>query len=426
METRERQARSILAALRRGRLSRREALAAVRAAGLSAVAFRLLSGVALADETGPGGIPLARPDKPVKLPLYNEAIKSGLEAERGGVFNIYNYADYVDPNLLKAFSEKYDVTATVTTFDSIDEAITKLATNAVRDMDVTEITSNRVAQAVAGKLLLPLNKDYIPNLAKNVWPQFQSPFYDVGAQYTVPYTIYTTGIGWRSDKVSEDIHKMENPWSILWESQKYKGYVSVLDDSREALAMAMLYRGRFDLNTEDPQIIDDAVADLLKLVEICSVKVNITGYTTIPQGTCWLAHNWAGNMLSAVFAFMPPGLDPNIMQYWCPPRGKGPIQNDMWAVCATAKKPVLAHLWLNFLLDEQNAYSNFVNFNGYQPPINAITPESLLADKRIPESLRTAIMTPDDIGPDSLQECALTTQGLGLWQAGYAKFIAAG
>jgi spermidine/putrescine-binding protein len=87
---------------------------------------------------------------------------------------------------------------------------------------------------------------------------------------------------------------------------------------------------------------------------------------------------------------------------------------------------VLAHLWLNFLLDEQNAYSNFVNFNGYQPPINSITADTLLADKRIPESLRTAIMTPDDIGPDSLQECALTTPGLSLWQAGYARFVAAG
>ena len=35
---------------------------------------------------------------------------------------------------------------------------------------------------------------------------------------------------------------------------------------------------------------------------------------------------------------------------------------------------MLAHLWLNFLLDEQNAYSNFVNFNGYQPPLNEIDP----------------------------------------------------
>ena len=99
----------------------------------------------LADDAGPGGIPLARPDKPVKLPLTNEAIKSGLEAEKGGTFNIYNYADYVDPNLLKAFSDKYGVTATVTTFDSIDEAITKLGSKRA-------IRRAMAARAAAGSL----------------------------------------------------------------------------------------------------------------------------------------------------------------------------------------------------------------------------------------------------------------------------------
>ena len=38
--------------------------------------------------------------------------------------------------------------------------------------------------------------------------------------YTVPYTIYTTGIGWRADKVSEDIAKMDNPWSIFWKCEE--------------------------------------------------------------------------------------------------------------------------------------------------------------------------------------------------------------
>ena len=79
---------------------------------------------------------------------------------------------------------------------------------------------------------------------------------------------------------------------------------------------------------------------------------------------------------------MPEGGDPTALHYWCPPRGKGPIQNDTWAVCSTATKPVLAHFWLNFLLDEENAYHNFVDFNGYQPPINSITPESLVTNKR--------------------------------------------
>jgi spermidine/putrescine transport system substrate-binding protein len=430
MERSDLAASRILAALRRGQLSRREALRALSAAGLSAAAIGLLGGTAWADSagqaTGPGGIALARPNRPVKLPTFEDPIKSELAAEKGGVFNIYNYADYVDKKLLDAFGKKYDVEVRVTTFDSIDEAITKLSSKTVRDMDVTEITSNRIAQAVAGKLVKPLNKDYIPNLKKNVWPQFQSPFYDVDAQYTVPYTIYTTGIGWRSDKVSEDIHKMDNPWSIFWHSEKYKGYVAVLDDAREALAMGMLYRGQYDLNTEDPKVINQALADMLELVPLCNVKLNITGYQTLPQGTCWLDQNWAGNVLSAVFAFMPVGGDPTKIQYWCPPRGKGPIQNDMWAVCSTATKPVLAHLWLNFLLDEENAYNNFVDFNGYQPPINSITAESLIANKRIPDNLRTAIMTPDDIGPDSLQEAALTNDGLKLWQTAYARLVGGG
>src|SRR5882672_901055 len=418
----------ILAALRHGRVSRREALNALTATGLSAAAFHLLGGTAWADAAGqaigPGGIPLARPNRPVKLPVFRDPIKSGLKPETGGTFNIYNYAEYVYKKLLDAFAKKYDVAVRVTTFDSMDQAITKLSTKAVRNMDVTNIISSRLAQAVAGKLVQPINKDYIPNLAKNCWPQFQSPFYDVDAQYTVPYTVYTTGIGWRSDKVSEDIHKMDNPWSIFWHSEKYKGYVSVLDDSREALALPMLYRGQYDMNIEDPKVIDKALEDLLALVPLCNVKVNITGYQTLPEGTCWLGHNWSGNMLSGVFAYMPKDGDPTQLQYWCAPRGKGPIQNDMWAVCSSAKKPVLAHLWLNFLLDEDNAYHNFIDFNGYQPPQNAITPESLVANKLIPDNLRTAIMTPEDLGPDSLQEAALTNDGLKLWQNAYARFSA--
>ena len=42
---------------------------------------------------------------------------------------------------------------------------------------------------VVGKLLQPLNHDYLPNLQKTIWPAFRDPFYDKGSQYTVPYTI---------------------------------------------------------------------------------------------------------------------------------------------------------------------------------------------------------------------------------------------
>jgi spermidine/putrescine transport system substrate-binding protein len=67
-----------------------------------------------------------------------------------------------------------------------------------------------------------------------------------------------------------------------------------------------------------------------------------------------------------------------------------------------------------------------VNFNGYQPPLNEIHPDSLVKDGVVPENLTTAVLTNDDFGPDSLQEMTLTATGNALWQNGYSDFLAGG
>jgi spermidine/putrescine transport system substrate-binding protein len=408
---------------RSSRISRRRALRTLGSGVAAAVAAPWIVRHALADQlVGPGGIPLARPNQPVTLPRFEDPIKSGLEAEKGGTFTIFNYADYIDKKVVTEFGKKYGVKTQITTFDSIDQAITRLAKKAVR-ADVTEITPERVAQAVAGKLLKPLNLDYIPNLKANIWPQLHSPFYDVESRYTVPYTLYSTGIGWRNDKVSEDIAKLDNPWSIFWNSQKYKGYVGVLDDDREALGMAMLYRGDYDINSEDPAKIGKALADLKALIPICNPKINITEYQTLAEGSSWLHESWSGDMFGAVISYLPKGTDASVLSYWTPPRGKQIVQNDCFCVTAQTKKPVLAHLFLNYLLDNDVSYGNFVNFVGYQPPLNSITPEKLMSDNVIPKNLSNIVMTPEDLGPDSLQIMSLTPKGQALWQNAYAKFV---
>jgi len=406
------------------RVSRRRALKTLGYGTGAAVAAPWVILNLLADELiGPGGIPLARPNSPVTLPRFEDPIKSGLEPEKGGTFTIFNYADYIDKKLVEEFGKKYKVKTQITTFDSIEQAIARLAKHAVR-ADVTEITPERVAQAVAGKLLKPLNLDYIPNLQKNIWPQLQSPFYDVESRYTVPYTLYSTGIGWRGDKIAEDVHKLDNPWSIFWNAQNYKGYVGVLDDAREALIMAMLYRGNFDVNTEDPAAIDKALADLKALIPVCNPKVNITEYQTLAEGTSWLHQSWSGDMFGAVISYLPKGTDASVLQFWAAPRGKGLVQNDCWAVTASTKKPVLGHLFLNYMLDQDVAYNNFVNFVGYQPPLNSITPDSLISGGVIPANLSTIVLRPDDLGPDSLQIMSLTPKGQALWQNAFSKFVA--
>jgi spermidine/putrescine transport system substrate-binding protein len=374
---------------------------------------------------GPGGLPLARPDKQVTMPLWEDPIESGLEPETGGTFTVYNYPAYLYKKHLNEFCEKYGVEPQYTPFDSISAGIQRLASGAVKP-DVMEMTPDNLSRSVAGKLIKPLNLDYIPNLQKNVWPDLVSPFYDVDSHYTVPYTIYATGIAWRTDRISEDIAGMAQPWDIFWEADAYKGKVALLSEERETIGTALLRKDTLDINTEDPQLIDQAVADLKELYGICNIKVDDLQYQTVPEGRSWLHQAWSGDMIAGYIYYLPKGTPATALGFWKAEKGKVPVQNDCWSICATTEKPVLSHLWLNYILDNGVAYSNFVDFNGYQPPLNEIDPGSLVADGVVPEHLSNSVLTNDDLGPDSLQYGTLTSRGQQLWQDGYSDFTAGG
>ena len=84
------------------------------------------SSVAGAAPTGPGGLPLARPDKRVTLPRWEHPIASNLQPETGGTFEIFNYPDYLYLKLFKEFCAKYNVTPVYTPFDNIASGIQRL------------------------------------------------------------------------------------------------------------------------------------------------------------------------------------------------------------------------------------------------------------------------------------------------------------
>jgi spermidine/putrescine transport system substrate-binding protein len=370
---------------------------------------------------GPGGIPLARASHPVTLKRWEAPIPSGMKPETGGTFTIANYPAYIDPAVIKGFGRKYGVTVKVTPFDNISTGVHKLASGTLTP-DVTEMTPDQLPRVVAGKLVKPLNLDYIPNL-KNVWAGFQSPYYDVGSRYGVPYTVYTTGIAYRTDRVNEDIPNLKpNPWDIFWHAQNYSGKVALLSEERETIAMALLRRGIKDINTEDPKLVNRAVKDLQELYNICSIRVGDVQYEQVPEDKAWLNQAWSGDMMAAYLYYLPNKQTGKLLRFWNPGYGIGPIGNDMWCVCSTTKKPVLAHLFLNYMLDNGVGYKNFVDFNGYQPPFNEIQPESLISKGVIPETLASCVLTERDFGPKALVEAGLTNAGESLWQNGYATF----
>jgi spermidine/putrescine transport system substrate-binding protein len=373
---------------------------------------------------GPGGIRLARRNRPVTLPIYddNKSIASGLAPETGSTFNIYTYKDYIYTKLTDAFGKQYGVPVALTTFSSMDEASARLSTGALHFDMIVGLERFVLANFVAGKLIQPLNLSYIPNLAANVWPSLVSPFYDVGSRYTVPYAVVTTGIAWRRDFIREDPYALSNPYDLFWKDTYAKGKVSVLNDRREAMAMAMLHRGITDVNTEDPKNILLAKQDLTELINLVNVKIVNSDYQAIPAGTSWLHQAWSGDMVYAA-SLLRKGTTAEVLGYWYPPNGGGVVANDTLAVMRGAANPVLAHLFLNYMLDPANAIANYVNFTGYQPPQKTIDPDKLVAQNVVPANLKSVIVRPSDFdkGYDILE---LTTHGQQLYQQAWAAFRA--
>jgi spermidine/putrescine transport system substrate-binding protein len=415
----------------RGGLDRREFLQ--RSAG---AAFLLSGGGSLlaacssegGDAGGPGGtgtstapFELARRDNPVTLPLFddNPAIASGMEPE-GGPLKIYNWIDYLDKATLKKFGKEFGVKVQLTIFNTMDEAVAKLRSGGV-DFDVFFPTVDRLGKLVAGKLLQPINLSYIPNLEANIWPQLQSPFYDVGSRYTVPYVIYTTGIGYRTDKVKPPPDEFSNPYDIYFES-KYRGKTYLLDDYREAMCQLLLRNGVTDVNTGDQAALEQVRQDLLAMTDAVNVKTSVLDYQYVPEGRAWVHEAWSGDFVSAQY-YLAKGVDTSDLGYWFPSDGKGLVGSDTIAIPRAAKNPVLAHHFLNFMLDNDNAYANFYNFVGYQPPLNSLNPDLLVSDEVIPAHLASTVVRPEDFDEGyTLLELAPDVDAR--WQTIWAEFKA--
>ena len=376
-------------------------------------------GNASAAGLGPGGLPLARPNVPVTLPIYsdNKAIASGLKPEAGPL-QFYNWIAYINPAVVTDFEKKYKVKVQISTFTTIDEAVAKLASGAVQyDVFVPELVF--LERLAVGKILQPLNLSYIPNLKANVWPSLHSPWYDVGARYTVPYTIYTTGVGWRTDKLPGfNPAALSNPWSALWsKGPSIKGKVGMLDDQHEGLAMGLLRNGVTDVNTENKKDLTASKNALIQLIGATNLKFDTNEYQHLADGSLWLHQAWSGDM-AAIPSYVPQGTSPSVFRYWWPTDGRGPINNDTFAILKGAKNPVLAHLFLNHIIDTDQAFKNFA-FNYYQQPVNAMTPAEVVKRGLVVPNLRNTLISEAQF-KSGLVQGPLSQNGEVLWENAWA------
>jgi spermidine/putrescine transport system substrate-binding protein len=111
-----------------------------------------------------------------------------------------------------------------------------------------------------------------------------------------------------------------------------------------------------------------------------------------------------------------------VLGWWFPADGKGPINNDCLAVTANAKNPVLAHLYINFLLDAANAEQNWY-WNGYLPPIKGLDAAYLVDQGLTPANLESAALT-DEVIKNGLVFRPLELEVDKAWEASWSRFTA--
>jgi spermidine/putrescine transport system substrate-binding protein len=411
---------------RHQRMSRRAFIR--RAGGLTVATPGLAAILAACSKPGATGsnngsnapYPIARQDDPVTLPLNGQPVATDAPME-DGVLQIFNWSDYMWKRVLEDWDESTGLKHEWTPFNNMADAMQKLNAGQVNP-DVFFPTVDQMGKLTAAGLVQPLNHDLLPNIADD-WPEFSgthTPFYDQGWRYTVPYTIYTTGISFRRDHVDE-AEVREKGFEIFWDP-KYKGKVGIYDDYRESLGMAMMRRhgSDTDVNTGDPAIITQAKEDLLELIDLVSVRYSINGsYAKLPENDYWLHLSWSGDIIGAQY-YLPKGVGTDVLGFVLPETFA--IGNDLITVGGNADHPVMAHNFLNYFIGRKPAFKNF-SWNGYQPPLTSIDPDTLVADEWVPSTVSAGVVRPEqfDSGKFYLE---LTPEVERLWQDAWDEFTA--
>jgi spermidine/putrescine transport system substrate-binding protein len=379
-------------------LSRRQFLtraggAAIAMPSLAAILAACSKPESSAPSGGAGEIPIATLENPVTLPVNQAPIAADTPLESGPLV-LYNWADYIWKKSVAEFEDKFGVSVDITTFNNMEEGIQKVANGQVT-ADVFVPTPGYLRRLVQQNLVQPLQHELIPNMEASVWPSYYNPgpYYDLGWNYTVPYTIYTWGVAYRRDRVSDDEAAAQG-WDALWNSD-YNGAISLYDSYGDTIAITILRNGSLDVNTGDPALIDAAKQAILQTINDNKARLTINGvYAKLPAGDYTVAESWSGDIVGAQW-YLPKGTGTDVLGFWRPETGKTMIGNDLLAIPTAAKNPRLAHEFINFFLDEKIGYENFVNWNGYQPPFTSIDPAKLIEDGVVPDTLESAVVTED-------------------------------
>ena len=320
--------------------------------------------------------------------------------DRNQILKVYNWADYIDEDLITEFEEWYkqqtgeDVEVIYQTFDINEVMLTKIE-KGHEDYDVVCPSEYIIERMLRNNLLQPISKDFgsTPDYTKNVSPYAKEQFAKMSNSvntndYAVGYMWGTTGVMYNTAMVTKE---EASTWGILWDP-KYESKILMKDAVRDVYGSIMMYVRQNEIKSgkvSRSTVMNDGSDDALKLFEdtMIAAKNNIAGWEVdfgkerMVQGKAWVNVTWSGD---AMWAMDEVG-DAVDLDYVVPEEGSN-VWFDGWVIPKYEKNTKAASYFINYMCIPENAIRNMEEI-GYVSVI--ATPEIMdyITDDELEETI---------------------------------------
>uniref|UniRef100_UPI00403F1D24 ABC transporter substrate-binding protein n=1 Tax=Candidatus Enterococcus willemsii TaxID=1857215 RepID=UPI00403F1D24 len=305
------------------------------------------------------------------------------------VLNIYNWGDYIDPELLTKFEKESGYKVNYDTFDSNEAMLTKIRQGGT-SYDIAIPSEYMIQKMMDEKLVNKLDHSKIKGL-DNIDPRFLDLSFDPKNQYSIPYFWGTLGIVY-NDKVV-DSENMTS-WDDLWRPE-LKDDIMLIDGAREVIGLGLNSLG-YSLNSKNLTELDEAVAKLRKMTPNVKAIVadEIKMYMANEESA--VAVTFSGEAADMMW-------ENEHLHYVIPKEGSN-LWFDNIVIPKTAANQEGAYEFINFMLEPENAAQN-AEYIGYSTPNKKaldLLPEEITSDEQFypSDELVSHLEVYQDLGPE--------------------------
>lgn len=303
---------------------------------------------------------------------------------------LYNWADYMDPDLVAEFEEAHGCRIVLDTFDTNEAMYAKLKAGAT-GYDILFPTSYMAKLLWEEGLIRELDLTKIPNAVHVDANYLSNKAVDSAMRYSVPYMIGTTGIAYRSDRVESEVEG----WDVF-EKAEFAGRMTMMNDMRETLGAALITLG-YSANSTNPAEVE-AAGEVVKRWMANIAKFENEQYKSgIASSEFFVVHGYSGDLLQVIE-------EDEAIVYVLPKEGFMIGCDDM-VIPVDAPNAELAYTFINYLHDPEVAARNteWVYFLAPNSSAYALLSEEVRSDPAVfvPEDLMERAEILRDLGEDN-------------------------